>query len=114
MRSGKRADIDPIDHLDQNVAVNDNSEHLWLENADLGMDLDGLGNSELRRISRSGLGRIRQQAQKQKMNRAQNIWGWNLLLDKRAGHPQFRQGHNLWSGKRTFQDTLQHNAFNLI
>ena len=75
MRSGKRADVDLIDDLDQDVAVNDNSEHLGLED-DLGMDLDGLDNSKLR-ISQSGLHRIKQQAQKQEMNRVQNIWGWD-------------------------------------
>ena len=106
--------MDWIDDLDQDVAVDENSEHLGLEDKDLGIDLNALDNNKLIRTSRSGFGRIKQQAQKQKMNRAQNIWDWNLLLDKRAGHPQFRQGHNLWSGKRSFQDTLQHNAFILI
>ena len=114
MRSSKRADIDQKDVEDQDNGVEDYLKHLGWETADLGMDLDALDNCKLRRISRSGLGRIKQKAQKQKMNRAQNIWGWNLLVDNRAGLPQFRQGHNLWSGKRNFQDTLQHNSFNLI
>ena len=114
MRLSKRADIDQKDNKDQDDRVEDNLKHLGWETADLEMDLEAPDNCKLRKISRSGLGRIKQQAQKQKMNRAQNIWGWNLLLDRRAGFPQFRQGHNLWSGKRSFQDTLQHNAFSLI
>ena len=100
MRSCKRADVDQIDDLDQDEAVDDNTEYLWLEDADLGMDLDTLDISKLRRISRSGLGRIKQQAQKQKMNRVQNIWGWDLLIDKRAG---LGGGHMLRSGKRGSQ-----------
>ena len=119
MRSGKRADMDWIDDLDQDVAVDENSEHLGLEDKDLGIDLNALDNNKLRRTSRSGFGRIKQQAQKQKMNRVQNIWGWDLLIDKRAGLAKFGGGHMLRSGKRSSQDnedqdTRQHNAFYIV
>ena len=119
MRSCKRSDLDQIDDFDQDVAVHRNSEPLGWEETELGIDLDGLDNSKLRRVSRSGFGRIKQQAQKQKMNRVQNIWGWDLLIDKRAGLAKFGGGHMLRSGKRSSQDnedqdTRQHNAFYIV
>ena len=87
MRSGKRADMDWIDDLDQEVPLDDNSKNLWL--AHLGLDLDGLG-------------RIKQQAEN--LNKVPNIWGWDLLVDKRDGLAKFGGGHMLRSGKRSFQD----------
>ena len=114
MRSGKRKHIDQIvDDEDQNDGVKDNLEHLGWETADLGMDLDALDNCKLRRVSRSGLGGIKQQAQR--MNRVQNIWGWDLLIDKRAGLFKFGGGHMHRSGKRSSQEnTLQDNAFYFV
>ena len=118
MRSGKRTYIDDIvDDENQNDGVKDNLEHLGWETADLGMDLDGPDNYELRRVSRSGLGGIKQQAQR--MNRVQNIWGWDLLINKRAELAKIGGGHMLRSGKRSSQDnedqdTRQHNAFYIV
>ena len=110
MRSSKRAGIDQTDVEDQDDGVEDNLKHLGWK-----MDLDAPDNYKLRRISRSGLGRIKQQAQKQKMNRGKNFWGWDLLVGKRAG---LGGRHMLRSGKRSSQDnypdTLQHNTFYFI
>ena len=89
MRSSKTADIDQKDVEDQDNGVEDYLKHLGWETADLGMDLDALDNCKLRRISRSGLSRVRQESQKQQMNRFQNFWGWDLLIDMRVGLSQF-------------------------
>jgi hypothetical protein len=55
MRPGKRAHIDEIKDLYQDEAVHGTSEPLGLEDTELGIELDALNNSNLRRVSRWSL-----------------------------------------------------------
>ena len=127
MRSGKRGDAGQQDDEDQyqipeeeedfrsNLDVN---PYTGGESADVGIDLEALDNSRLRRVSRSGdkwggLHMLR--TGKRSSNRfpdsgARGFWGWKFLrslrnvsgLSRRGGRRSlFGGGHMMRSGKRS-------------
>ena len=123
MRSGKRGDTSWQDDRDQGWTpeeeeVMEEDPDIGEESADLGINLDALDNSKLRRVSRSGVGRnkwggvhmLRTGKRSSQASGTGQGWGSDFLrslrsragLSRRGGRRSwFGGGHMLRSGKRS-------------
>ena len=127
MRSGKRGDAGQQDDDDQYQipeeeedfgSVVDMDPDTGGESADLGIDLEALDNSRLRRVSRSGdkwggvhmLRTGKRSSSHDPDTGAGGFWGWNFMrslrnvsgLSRRGGRRSlFGGGHMMRSGKRS-------------
>ena len=118
MRSGKRGDPSWQEDRDQEWTPEE-EEHMapdiGEESADLGINLDALDNSKLRRVSRSGVGRnkwggVHMLRTGKRSSQAGQGWGSDFLrslrsrsgVSRRGGRrSMFGGGHMLRSGKRS-------------
>ena len=120
MRSGKRADPGWQDGGDQDLIADDDVEGMepdvGVESADMGIDLDPLDNSKLRRVSRSprrqwgGIHMLRTGKRSGQGAGGGNSWGIDFMrtlrsragLSRRGGRRSwFGGGHMMRSGKRS-------------
>ena len=124
MRSGKRGDAGQQDDDDQYQFPEEDLESVLErgpdiegESADLGIDLEALDNSRLRRVSRSGdkwggvhMLRTGKRSSHVPNTGAGGLWGWKFLrslrnvsgLSRRGGRRSlFGGGHMMRSGKRS-------------
>ena len=116
MRSGKRGDPGFQDTEDWNGTPNvvDTDPEIGGESADLGIDLEALDNSKLRRVTRSGAPRdqwggvhmLRTSKRSNQAAGSRQIWAKNFLRSLRnrsgvGGRSRFGGGHMMRSGKRS-------------
>ena len=116
MRSGKRGDPGFQDTEDWNGTPNvvDTDPEIGGESADLGIDLEALDDSKLRRVTRSGVlsdrwggvHMLRTGKRSNQVTGSKQTWGQNFMrsLRNRSGGRRrslFGGGHMMRSGKRS-------------
>ena len=121
MRSGKGGDVG-LEGGDQHwIKEEDLDPDIGVESADLGINLDALDNSKLRRVSRSKWGGVHmlRTGKRSSLGNSQG-WSWDLLRSlsstggrgRRGGRRSwFGGGHMLRSGKRSSWTPREHDDY---